>query len=443
MEAIEIRGLGRRLREFLRPFDDCFRRSEPREHLWTYVGGQVSRLQRKSIEPMALQAGTPPRTLQYFLSSVPWDGPRMRDRQQWIVARDHADPRAVGIVDETGNPKKGRHTAGVRRQWCGNTGKVDNCVVAVHVAYAAGDFQCLLDSDLYLPREWAEDPVRRKEARIPEEVVFRTKPQIALDQIRRALANGIRVRAWTFDELYGRNADFLDGVEALGQDYVGEVPSDFRGWVREPPVLLRPTAEDRRRAGRPRPVPRLSRKAAPAREVRNLLRHSPVFTQQPWQPFRIQDGEKGPVVWEVKQAPFYRPKGPQGLPGPLQGLLVARNVLDRQEIKYFLCNRQLGAEGRRVEEALGTGFSRWPIERALEIGKRELGMDHFEVRSWTAIHRHFYISQLSQLFCARIHQELREKNAIGSLPDGRTGPRSDSHMPGSPSLAAPSPTPCL
>jgi len=112
MDAKLIKRMGRKLREFLGEFDDCFGRSGPREHLRTYVSGQLSDLPRKSIEPIALAAKVPPLTLQYFLSSMQWDQQRMRDRTQWMVARDHAHPKAIGVIDETGNPKKGQHTAG-------------------------------------------------------------------------------------------------------------------------------------------------------------------------------------------------------------------------------------------------------------------------------------------------------------------------------------------
>src|SRR3990172_4545036 len=128
MDAKQIKQLGRRLQRFLGEFDDCFVRRGSRVHLRTYVDGQISNLPRKSIEPMALAAKVPPRALQFFLSSAPWDGGRLRDRTQWLVARDHAHPRAIGLVDETVNPKKGPHTAGVQPQWCGNSGKIDNCL---------------------------------------------------------------------------------------------------------------------------------------------------------------------------------------------------------------------------------------------------------------------------------------------------------------------------
>lgn len=409
MDLAQIDGVGRELPVFLKEFDGCFGRREPREHLGVYVAGQVSDLERKSVEPIALAGGVRPRTLQAFLAYAHWDETHMVDQLQRIVVRDNAHPQAIGVIDETGNPKKGKHTAGVRRQWCGNTGKVDNCVVAVHLSYVQGDFQCLLDSDLFLPKDWADDPRRRAEAKVPDEVVFRTKPQIALDQVRRALGNGIRVAAWTFDELYGRGHDFLDGLGSLGQNYVGEVPSDFTGWVQPPRVLRSPRPQDRPKRGPTRRYPRLARKALPACRVDNLCRHSPVFRKQKWRRFRIKDGEKGPVVWEVKWSRFYRKQGPDGLPGTAHTLIVARNVLDPDEVKYFVSNLLVGSQGVTVEWLLWIAFSRWPIERCFEVAKRELGMDHFEVRSWGGIHRHLYISQVSQLFCARAHQRLRKK----------------------------------
>ncbi|KKL79067.1 hypothetical protein LCGC14_2018550 [marine sediment metagenome] len=435
MDAKQIRGLGEHLMDFLAEVDDCFGRSEPREHLRTYVGGQLSDLPRKSIEPIALARGTPPRTLQRFFESVQWDELRLRDRLQWIVTRDHADPQAIGTIDESGHPKKGRHTAGVRRQWCGNTGKIDNCVVSVHLGYVTGDFQCLLDSDVYLPKEWAHDPIRRAEAYVPDEVVFRKKADIALAQVQRALANGIRVSAWTFDEWYGRDGTFLDGLEALGQNYVAEVPSTFTGWLHEPTVLQRPTPQEMRKRGRKRRFPRLARKALPACAVRNLGTYSRGFTQQKWQRFHIKDGEKGPMVWEVKHATFYR-KRPNGLPGPAGYLIMARDVFYPDKVKFFVSNMRPGSGDVSLTRLLRVAFSRWSIERCFQQSKDELGMDHFEVRGWRSIHRHLYITQLSHLFCARVHQSLREKNDGERILDGRAGPQRRLRLGRSPELAA-------
>ena len=422
MDVHQIKRMGRQLKKFLSEFDDCFGRSEPREHLRTYVQGQLSNLPRKSIEPIALSAQIAPRTLQGFFSYLLWDEPHLRDRVQWIVARDHGHPQAIGVIDESGNPKKGKHTAGVQRQWCGNTGKTDNCVVAVHLGYVAGDLQCLLDSDLFLPKEWAQNPVRRHEVGIPQDVVFRTKPEIALTQIAHATGNGIRVRVWTFDELYGRGRAFLDGLLALGQNFVGEIPCDLTGWLQEPRVLRHPCPQEQHQRGRKRRYPRLSRKALPACEVRNLVTYSPVFRKQKWQRLRIKDGQKGPIVWEVKHARLYRRQGPDGLPGQAHTLIVARNVLDPTRIKYFLSNLVIDGQTVTLEWLLWVAFSRWPIERCFEIAKSELGMDHFEMRSWRGIHRHLYLTQVSQLFCARVHRQQREKKRCPALgPDGRTG----------------------
>jgi len=423
MDVNFVAKVGGRLKGFLGRFSDCFNRSEPREHLETYVRGQISSLERKSIEPMALEAGTPPRTLQRFLEQVEWNESRLRDRMQQLVAEEHADPKAIGIIDESGNPKNGKHTACVDRQWCGNTGKIDNCVVAVHTSYVAGDFHCLLDSDLYMAQSWANDLPRRQAAYIPDDVEFRTKPEIALEQVRRALGNGIRVAAWTFDELYGRGSEFLDGLQGLGQNYVGEVPSTFTGWLTEPQVLHRPTPQEMRKRGPKRKFPRLAKKSSPACEVRNLVKHSPIFRQQHWQPFRIKDGQKGPMVWEVKHAPFYR-KHDDGLPSQAHCLIVARNVLDPQEVKYFVSNMLPSTPEVSIEWLLWIAFSRHPIEDCFRQAKDELGMDHFEVRGWRSIHRHFYISQLSHLFCSRVCQELQiKKNEAEPVLDGRNGSR--------------------
>jgi SRSO17 transposase len=432
MEASQIKGLGRRLHKFMSEFDDCFGRSEPRESLRTYVRGQLSKLERKSIEPIALEAGVPPRTLQFFFSDGFWDQVRLRDRMQQIVARDHGHGRALGVIDETGNPKKGEHTAAVQPQYCGHTGKIDNCVVAVHWSYVAGDFECLMDSDLFLPQGWANDWDRCRAAGVPDEVAYRKKTRIALEQVGRALGNGVRVSAWSFDSWYGGDGEFLDGMDGLGQSYVGQIPKDFFGWLRPPRLLVKPIGGGSKK----RRFPRLARKALPPCAVENLVTYSPLLAKQNWRRYRVKDTEKGPLVWEVKSHRFYRKHGQAGLPGPTHTLIVARNVLDPTEIKYFLSNRAAGRDDVTLEWMLGVAFSRAAVERCFQLGKRDLGMDHFEMRSWLGIHRHLYISQLSLLFCAREHQRLREKNDRDALPDRRAGARGGRRLAAGPELPA-------
>lgn len=417
MDALEITQVGREIEGFLSEFSDCFGRCDTESYLGVYVRGQNSNLHRKSVEPMALEAGIPPRSLQAFLSMLTWDEEGVVDVAQRLVMRDHGHPWAIGLVDETGCPKKGRHTATVQPQWCGRTGKVDNCVVSVHLGYTAGSFHCLLDSDLFLPEAWANDPARREAAGIPEEATHRTKPEIALAQIRRALANGVRVAAWTFDEHYGQSYTFLDGLDGLGQTYVAEVGCDFCGWAVYPKLVHRATPREMRRGGRKRAFPRLAGGAPAVSEVRELLRHSPAFRNQPWTGIYLKDGEKGPTVREVKVIKFWMQR--DKLPTRAHWLIAARNPQEPEEIKFFVSN---AAAGTPLEWLTHVAYSRWSIERCFEEDKDELGFDHFEVRSWTAIHRHMYLTQVSHLYLNKAREKLiaqervREEAGVFSLP---------------------------
>jgi len=271
MTLQQIARLGKELARFLMLFVGCFR-SRPGFSLFqVYVKGLLSNVQRKNVEAMALEFGTAPRTLQRFVESIKWEETQVRDECQRIVAREHAHPRAIGCLDESGTAKSGTHTAAAARQWLGSCGKVDNGVVGVHLSYSAPGFQCLLDSEVYLPKEWADDPERRRRNYIPEAVEFRTKPQIGLAMIDRASEHGVHVAAWTFDEAYGRDSAFLDGLEERRQVFVGEVPTNFHGWVRKPRVLRSGPSRGR---GRKKKYPRRTRRP-PSSEVQNLVRYSP------------------------------------------------------------------------------------------------------------------------------------------------------------------------
>ena len=303
MDAQQIRRLGPALDAFLAEFHHCFGRSDTRSHLPTYVRGLLSDLPRKSVEPLALAAHVPPRTLQQFLALLDWDHPGLRRHLHTIVARDHAGDDSIGLIDDTGCPKKGTKTPGVQRQYCGASGKIDNCVVTVHLGYATGEFHCLLDSDLYLPQSWADDRPRCRQAGIPDEVLYRPKWQIALDLLDRATANGVRLAWLTFDEDYGGKPAFLRGLQRRGQLYVAEVPSSFSGWLRPPRLRGRGLQPER-----------------PAHSVAQWLQLSPRLREQPWVAYRIKEGHKGPVVWEAKRVRLSpqdrgRRPGAAGAPG--------------------------------------------------------------------------------------------------------------------------------
>src|SRR5215213_8132033 len=239
MGADEVRRLGPRLGQFLSRFDDCFPRSDTRAHLSTYVRGLLSDLPRKSVEPIALEAAVPPRTLQQLLSLLDWDHDRLRDRTQRVVARDHACPHSVGILDDTGCPKKGDKTPGVQRLYCGASGKIDNCVITVHLAYAAADFHCLLDGDLYLPEGWDGDRPRCRAAGIPDAVVYRPKWEIALELWQRARANGVTFAWLTFDEGYGGKPELLRRLAAAAPARA-DVAADAAGPGGGRPGAVRP-----------------------------------------------------------------------------------------------------------------------------------------------------------------------------------------------------------
>jgi SRSO17 transposase len=403
----ELKGLRRNLSQFLKQFSRCIQTKQSRAHLRTYVAGQISSLPRKSVEPIALAAGVAPRTLQEFLGLHRWDHDAMRDQVQRVVIRDHADDNAIALIDETSFAKKGNKTAGIQRQLCGSTGKIDNCVVTVHLGYTAGDFHALIDGDLYLPQtSWGADRERCRQAGIPEEVVYRPKWQIALDLLARSIRNGVRFKYLTADEGYGRYEEFRAGVDALGLWYVVEVNRSQMGWNRYPHVLDTP---DYSGLGRPPNAPRLAADAAAARRVDGLWKRG----GPSWIRFHIKNTDKGPLVWEARALRFFPQQN--GMPGRECWLIIARNVFDGER-KYFVSN---APSDTRVEVLLHVAFSRWHIERVFEDGKGEVGLDHFEVRRYLPIMRHLVLSMVSFLFLMEQTQRLQKKLLLEYLPSPR------------------------
>jgi SRSO17 transposase len=298
----------------------------------------------------------------------------------------------------------------VQRQYCGSTGKTDNCVITVNLGYAANGFHTMIDTDLYLPEEaWHLDRDRCRRAGIPEEVVYRPKWRIALELLERSMANGVQLKHLTADEEYGRCGEFRRGVAAMGLTYVVEVPCDTKGWKR-PPALLEP--EPQAGPGRPRVRTRLAPEAPAPRRVDGLWKRG----GPGWEKFRIKDTEKGPVVWKVRAVRF-RP-WESGLPGRECWLLVARNVLDG-EVKYFLSN---APEDTPVQLMLHVAFSRWRIERIFQDSKGQVGLDHFEVRNYLSLTRHLILSMVSLLFLMKETRRLRgEKSLVEPTPGAHGG----------------------
>jgi SRSO17 transposase len=406
MTAEQIAALGPAFAVYARSFAACFSRRETRGHLSTYCRGLMSDLPRKSVEPIALASGTAVRTLQEFLSQHVWDHARMRDQLQQRVAREHlpppgsrADPLGViGLIDETSSVKKGDQTPGVQRQYCGHSGKIDNCIVTVHLACLCEQFKTLLDADLFLPQEsWSADRDRCRDAGIPDDLVYRPKSEIALAQYRRALANGIRFDWLTFDEWYGSKPAFLAELERLGQRYVAEVPCSTRCW---------PT------------LPKYHSSQAPfaAKRADNAARYSPLFTRQAERLLKIKRKTLAPQSWLVKAAQVHLPR--DGRPADrTHWLIVARNAASG-EIKYFLSN---APPRTSLMTLLQVAFSRANVELLFRAVKNEIGFSHFEGRSYVGLMRHMILCQLVLTFLAEQTERLRGEKSGDHPRTGRPG----------------------
>jgi SRSO17 transposase len=234
--------------------------------------------------------------------------------------------------------------------------------------------------------------------------VYRPKWQIALERYDRAVLNGVTFRWLTFDEGYGGKPNFLRELAKREQSYVAEVPKSFSAWTSPPATTERPYRKNGR--GRGRKTPRLQSGTPAASTVEDLLKFSPKLRDQPWVKYRVKDGEKGPMIWEAKRVMIHV-KDDDGLPiGPLH-LVVARNPLEG-EVKYFVSNAPAKAQ---VTTLLLVAFSRWKVERCFEDGKGEVGLDHYEGRTWVGLIRHLVLSSVSYLFLAEVHQELRGKKS--------------------------------
>jgi len=244
MTAEQVTALGPAFTEYLGAFRPYFGNKKSFAHLATYCRGLISDLARKSVEPIALLAGTAVRTLQQFLTDHVWDQDAVLARLQRRIVERHLpapgqpaadDVGTVGIGDETSQAKKGDMTPGVQRQYCGSLGKVENCIVTVHLAVRHGAFLAMLDSDLYIPdASWDQDRDRCAAAHIPEAVAHRPKWVMAIEQVKRAIANGVRFDWLTYDEGYGGKPEFLFLLEGMGQNFCCEVPANSMCWPTYP-----------------------------------------------------------------------------------------------------------------------------------------------------------------------------------------------------------------
>lgn len=410
MTADQIRSLQPGLAGLLEAFRGCFLCEPTFAHMEHYILGLLADLKRKSVEPIALAAGVPVRTLQEFLSQLSWDHERCNAALQRRVMDGHASDDAIGVIDGSGHAKSGGKSPGVQRQWCGETGKIDNCVVGEHLLYtdnhAKNPFTCMIASDLYLPESWANDRERCREAGIPDPVVYRPKWRIAIDQVREAVGNGVRFSWLTFDEEYGSVPAFWFELDSLGQRGIGEVRPNFLCWPTMPHCCSQ-------------------QKAHAAKRVDNVCRWSPVFRNQSWHRLTVKETTRGPCVWELKagRVRLVDTSGHVSKPTDREyWLLVLRNP-QTGETKYFVSNATGGANWKQM---MTPAFARWHVEKWLERAKQETGFGAFEVRRYVGLMRHWLCSRIAMYFLAAETQRLRgEKSAdhlrAGGRGDQRTG----------------------
>jgi SRSO17 transposase len=375
----QIRALGPAFAAELRRYRGCFGQDRTAAHFDTYCRGLLSDLPRKSVEPIALAAGTAVRTLQEFLVTAKWEYTAARDRLHRRMAEHLAelppDPLGVvGVIDETSAVKKGEQTPGVQRQYLGCAGKIDNGVVTVHVGVAKGHFQTLLDADLYLPASWAADRERCRAAGIPEGVRYRAKWRVALDQLMRLDANGVRFDWLTFDEGYGSKGPFLWVLGLVNQKFVAEVPCNF------------------------------AVRATPGGPSRRADAHQPGVRTGRWRRFRIGRTTQADVVWRARRTRVWAARR-------WHTLVTAVNEATG-EVKHVVTN----AVGEPLATVLAVAFRRATVEHAFRVGKTELGLTHFEGRQYVGLMRHLTLTLVVMGFVAVHTERLR-----GEKPGGDAG----------------------
>jgi SRSO17 transposase len=399
----DVEGFMEELWEFQSTFHDCFARSEPRGHFFDSMVGQCSKLERKSIEPMALKVeGGTIRGLQRFISDVVWDEDQMRWNYHQLVAEEMGDPDGVLMFDETGFVKKGQDSVGVARQYCGTVGKVENCQVGVFAGYASRQGYALVDKRLFLPEVWWTDAyaARRTRCNVPEELTFQSKPQLAAAMLEAMAHEGLLPFKYVVaDCLYGNSPDFLDAVDAcVGVTTLVAIPADTRCW------LQRPQTEDKTY---------IYKGDVRAKRVVVAPHHAPssvaaVAASLPassWYQRTVSEGTKGPIVYECARTRVTLCK--DGLPERTVWLVMKRTVGVKKTYSYYISNAPVSTPLRTFVWLSGL---RWAIEQGFEEAKTELGMAHYEVRKYPGWHHHMLTTMLAHCFLWHLKLRLGKKS---------------------------------
>ena len=404
----DAKRLALELSNYYAEYAPLFARSEQREWAQLYLRGQLSDLERKSIEPMVLRERgkdiNAVRAVQQFIGEGAWDDDRILERHQQLVAGDLGEPDGTAILDGSGFPKKGEHSVGVQRQYCGALGKIANCQQGVFLAYASSHGHTFLDRRLYIPKTWFDDAhaTKRRKCGLPDKLVFKTEPTLGLEMVKALKQAGIVPFRWVnADEHYGMNPDFLDGVAELEKWYFAEVPVNTMVWPEKVKILGAGLGQaGNLKSGRPRNGPRVARNQPAAQEVRQMAAELPA---EVWKRYTIKEGAKGPISADFAFVRAVRKR--RRRPGHEVWVIFRRSVSDPTEIKYYLSNAP--AEIAKTDLVRQAGL-RWPVETAIEEAKSELGMDHYETRTWRGWHHHMTLTFLAHHFLVHLRLKMKK-----------------------------------
>lgn len=403
--------------------------------LKNYCKGLLLPGERKSIEPMAARldpARVQPmrQSLHHLVAKAPWSDEVLLDqvRNQALPAMQKHGPVAAWIVDDTGFPKKGKHSVGVARQYCGQVGKQENCRVAVSLSVATWISSLPIAYRLYLPQEWTEDTERRKKTEVPDEVEFQTKPEIALDQIRTAVAADAARGVILADAAYGANTEFREGLTELGLEYVMGVQSSMTVW--EPGKQPLP-AKPRAKTGRP------------SRLLRRSADHQPVAVKQlamglPSSAFKELTWREGAQrklrsrFAAVRVRPAHRDYW-KAEPHAEEWLLIEWPRGEAEPTKYWLSTLP---DDTTLKALVRMAKHRWIIERDYQELKQELGLGHFEGRNWRGFHHHATLCIAAYGFLVAERTRFSPSARAGQLEFVAAGPSPDFRPRGSPPRAA-------
>ena len=405
LEKGDIKEFSNELRGFHDQFADCFQRSESRDHFFNYMSGQFSPLERKSIEPIAMAIeNSNIRALQRFVSDAPWDDENMIVKYRSFVNDDLGSPDGALIFDESGFVKKGQDSIGVARQYCGTIGKVDNCQVGVFAGYVSENGYALVDKRLFIPKKWfADDHLdRRKKCNLPEETVFRTKPELAVEMLSAINRENVLPFKYVLaDSLYGVSPEFIAAVEALpDKTYFVSVGKDTQCWLRRPMTITRTY----RWKGKIRKKTVLLNPDSKPLSVEELARN---INDYFWYRRQVSEGTKGPIVYEFSRRKVVLSAA--GLPEKSVWLLIRRTLGDDPDYSFFVSN---ASSSTRLKTLVWLSGLRWAIEQCFEETKTELGMDHYEVRKFPGWQHHILTCMLAHFFLWHLKIRMGKKSTV-------------------------------